>query len=271
MLVLMAVVTTFITSPVLKLLFPAEELVALKAGANSVLTTPSLAVLTCVSHPDSVMGLARMTALLCHGTDARAYALRLSSVEENASLFPENHPTEEEDVAQLASRLARGWGVQIQAMSFPSANPARDICEVARIKKVDIILMGAHRALLGSGPLGGTVSEIVNRGDADVVMLLDLGLKAVHRVLFAKGGPHAAAAARLVARLARLPDIIITELEPVSRGNAVELLLTKAVGQDLIITGFEGIWMTTLSSSHLDKGRKFQELSCSLLAVHGAE
>jgi nucleotide-binding universal stress UspA family protein len=265
-LVLVAVFSTLITTPILTLLFPTHTFVAQQTGPHPP-TLPALSLLTCLSHPEAVAGLARLSSQLCRSSDARAYALRLVPVQEDSSLFPSEPLTEEEDVASAAVRLSQSHGVDMQPISFPSANPARDICTVSRLKKADLILMGAHRSLLGRGPLAGLVQEVAINADCDVAIFLEMGFEGARRVLVAQAGPDTAAIKRILSWLSQSPGIQIIPFDLAS-GNA-DSLIEAAQGYDLVIIGFRGHWMQALSGFDLSKGRRVREMPCSLLVVHG--
>ncbi|MFN7146224.1 MAG: cation:proton antiporter, partial [Myxococcota bacterium] len=265
MLVLMAVVTTFVTSPVVRWLQPPARVLA---GATPAAGEPA-AVLACVAHPDSAVGLARVTAALCHGEKARGWALRLTPLGHQATLFPEEEVVEpEEDAATLLVAEARRLGAEVRALSFPSSDPARDIVAVAGLTGADVILLGLHRPLMGTARLGGPLREITQHAHSDVCMFQDAGLEQVRNVLLVPGGEHAEAVERVAARLARDPGVTVTRLP----GNAgIPELLAAARGRDLVIASVGSAWGLPMNAFDVREHPLVTALPCSLLAVHGAQ
>src|SRR5207245_3736754 len=102
----------------------------------------------------------------------------------------------------LAHANARGLGVR--PLQFLSRSPADDIRDVARAKGTGLIVMGWHKPVWTRTVLGGTVKDVMQDADADVVVLIDRGLAwPPHRVLVPFAGPaQDRAALRLAARLA---------------------------------------------------------------------
>src|SRR5690606_22316455 len=79
----------------------------------------------------------------------------------------------------------------------------RDICSVAEVKDVDLILLGWHKTLVGQGFLGGTVHDVMKGAPADVAVLVSRDLTAVRRVLVPFcGSAHDEVAVRLARRMA---------------------------------------------------------------------
>ncbi len=281
-LVMTAVLSTLITTPVLMLLYPSrlqvERATPGDTGqdrpAREGLPRPVLPILACVSHAAAAAAMARLTAAFSAGTDTRAYALRLQAMQEDATLFQTGNQTEEEDAAQLCARLGAALGVTLQPISFASAMPARDICEVARLKRAEVVLMGAHQSILGRGPLSGPIQEVAGALDADVCMLLDPqeGRGPLLRLLVVPGeeqSPDGRAVQRLAGWLARQPGAVLT-VSRLGQGGPPDALLAEAQGMDLVIAGFRGRWLRALTSFRLE-GRPIGGLPCALLAVHGRE
>lgn len=270
MMVMMAVTTTFITTPVVRLLFPPERVLAEREEARS----GSLGgVLAAVSHPESVPGIARIVAALCAGSRAPAWALRLIPLADRASLFPEmerpEEPTED-DAARALALEARGLGASVEPLSFASADPAKSIVEVARLREAAVIVLGLHRPLLGTARFGGPVVQVAHASNRDVCMLHDQGLTSLRRVLLATGGAMDGPATRIAERLASAPGIELVRLSTVGSSDRVQSVLDAADEVDLVVVGAGAEWELPLNSIDVRTPRLFSELACSLLVVHGA-
>ena len=199
MMVLMALVLTFVTSPALSWVYPMSEVAKdLEAapeapGSPKITTTPSIrpkaregyTVLACVAFDRSGPGMATLAAaLLGEDENNRFYALRLVPPAERAS-FVLDQQQPPDDAAALRPLIARAEELKITArpLSFVSAQPAEDICNVASVKRASLVLLGWHKPLLGTAVLSGTVHEVMRRAGSDVGVLVDRGLGRVEKIL----------------------------------------------------------------------------------------
>ncbi len=274
MFVLMAVATTLMTSPLLHRLYPRAMVLEALPGAASraPVATPAFSLLTCVASPASVHGLALLTAALGRGRDARSYALTLLSMRDAASLLPESAaalPEGEEPASQLA-QIAGAQGVTVEALSMSSADLARDIVEVAALKKADMLLAGAHRPMFGHALLGGPLLEIAAEYEGDLLMLLDRGLERVERVLAVRDGPHRAAVERVVARLKSRPGLQITWLEGAELEDLAASVARREAEVDLIVLGINPARGLAMQMLDLRAVPLLEETRRSVLVVHGA-
>ena len=227
MMVLMALVTTFITTPLLSLVYPPTEL-AKELAEDLVeepsrppllspsplsgellpmptpLPQPAFTVLMCVSFERSGPGMVTLAGALRGSAPGRFYALRLLRASERPSFHLEQGPPSAPTA--LAPLLARSQelGLSVRPLSFVSAHPGRDIVDVATVKRADLVLLGWHKPVLSRNALGGTVREVMSAAPADVGVLVDRGLGpgGIKRVLVPYlGSPHDQAALLLAQRL----------------------------------------------------------------------
>jgi len=226
MLVIMALVTTFATSPILRWVYPDHEL----ARDRLVVPTevahgqpPPFTVMMCVSDATSGPGLATLAAALLGKRDesARLFALHLFD--------PTARPSVElkrGDVASSPGPLgpllahAEQLMLDVRPLGFVSGEPAADIRRTAEAKQASLLLLGAHRPLLLEGRLSGTVSEVVAASRCPVGVLVDRGLTKVERVLVAyAGGPEDLAALELARRIGRAAGTQLTLFHVVPPGQ----------------------------------------------------
>jgi len=138
----------------------------------------------------------------------RIYALRLVRSADRASFLldqRDKQPSSMSDEAALSPLLdrARAASVDVRPLSFVTVDPGRDICDVASVKRADVVLLGWHKPVLGTTMLGGTVHEVMDRADPTVAVLVDRGLVDIARVLVPHlGRPHDDAALELARRIA---------------------------------------------------------------------
>ncbi|GDX78310.1 sodium:proton antiporter [Deltaproteobacteria bacterium] len=270
MLVLMAVATTFITSPVVRLLYPPRRLLAERAAVES--TTSVFGLLVCISHPDSAAGLGRISAAMMGAGPARGWALRLISVDDDPSLFPvgDAPPDEQEDPSQTLARAAAEAGGTLEPLALTSSDRTGDIVHLAALKQAGAILLGIHRPLVGEARLGGPLLTIASRAKTDVCMFRDNGLRQVRRVLLALGSVHDEAARRVAERIASSPGVELAVLDGRRDAGRVEALLAASRGYDLVVVGVGAEWDLPMYVFDLRAPRLLTELGASLLIVHGA-
>lgn len=275
MMVLMALVTTFMTTPILQVVYPAEALAkdmlepAPEPESDKRATLPEgFSVLMCVAFDRSGPGMAQIAGALIgkQNTSDRLYGLQLHRPAERTSSLLEDGSSESPSALEPLLARSRDHGLAVRPMSFVSGEPARDICSIAEVKDVDLILLGWHKTLVGRGFLGGTVHDVMKGASADVAVLVSRDLAAVRRVLVPFcGSPHDEAALRLARRMAfavgaevtilrirfrnadapHIDDLLrnaagdkITVVEVVDDGNkAVDLVVKAADGHDLVVMG----------------------------------
>jgi nucleotide-binding universal stress UspA family protein len=214
MMVLMALVTTFMTSPLLEWVYPMAELEKQLLDPGEAIITaipqakPAFTVLACVSYERSGPGMIALAGALGDppARGGRLYALRLVRPADRASFVLDQHqgspPSDAEGLAPLLER-SRELGLEVRALSFVSPKPPEDICSVAAVKRADLVLLGWHKPLLGKAVLGGTVHEVMRRAPAEVGVFVDRGLSRIERVLVPYlGSEHDRAALALSRRLA---------------------------------------------------------------------
>ncbi len=219
MMVVMALVTTFLTTPLLRWIYPPAEQARDQVPLAPVVVPAGLApftVLMCVSHGQVGTGMATLGRSLAGipTEPFQLYALHLVPPTERAS-FHLRREQEKSGGDALAPLLGRAstLGLEVRPLSFVSAEPGLDICRTAEAKQADLILLGWHKPLFSRTMLGGTVHEVMEEAGAGVAVLVDRGLEAVRRVLVPFiGSPDDRAALSLARRLLRSVGAEITVL-----------------------------------------------------------
>lgn len=294
MLVIMALVTTFATTPVLRWVYPDRELVRDRLVEPAV-TSPGapapFTVMMCVSDPTPGPGLATLSAALMGRRDepARLFALHLWRPTDRPSVG-QRRTTSDEDASPLKPLLsrARDLMLDVRPLEFVSSEPGVDICRTADAMHASLVLVGAHKPLLLEGNLGGTVRDVILQAKSPVGVFIDRGLEDVSSVLVAfAGGPEDVAALQLARRIAAAPGASLTLLHVVSPGEAarppdvdhdeLRVLVTAHAsppdavleearrGYDLVVLGMCARWGFDTS---LKMRRVLAEAPVSILAVH---
>lgn len=224
MMVIMALVTTGMTTPILHWVYPLRLFGASREQAAhpevAVAQAPGLKILIPVSLPKSGGPLVQIADTLIGSKkeDSRLYALHLKPPADHEAYrtgLDEATQTHDESLAPLLAQ-ARGRAIPVEQISFVSRDVAGDIAEVARLNSVDLVLLGYHKPVIGKTILGGTVHRVLQHTDADVAVFVDRGFRTARRILVPYlGSDHDRLAMQLAARMARNIDAQVTVLHVV--------------------------------------------------------
>lgn len=222
MMVIMALVTTFITSPLLALLYPASG--TLPAEATSPTDSPREreVVLVCVSDPVAAAPLVYLASVIARG--GSIHALHLTPTERPQDYLRDEATEEVAPPLEAVSEAAAAQGIHLETIEFPSASPAEDIARVAALKSATTTLIGVHRSSLGRDSLGGVVAHLLRDCSGVLGILVDRGLQDVKRVaIVAPDGPAGNPTRRIAAHF-------------VAAGAAI----TPVEQSDLVVADCEG-------------------------------
>jgi Kef-type K+ transport system membrane component KefB/nucleotide-binding universal stress UspA family protein len=211
MMVIMALVTTFMTTPLLQLVYPTSEIGKDEPGPivtpspEPASASPRFTVLMCVAFDRSGPAMVRLASALVADQPQhhRLYALRLIRPTDRASFYivgqdDENGIQGLKPLMETAERLH----VSVSPIAFVSPRPALDICNVAEVKGADLVLLGWHKPVVTRTVLGGTVADVLERAPATVGVFVDRGLQTVRKVLVPfQGSPDDKAALGLARRM----------------------------------------------------------------------
>lgn len=230
MLVMMAVITTVMTAPIVRWLVPSVATHGRRRVARPPAAPAGFAVMTCVAAPDDGERLIAVAAAM---TSTSMFVLHLAAPSDRPSeaLPAADHP--ESPVAPLVAH-AESMGVRAVGIAFVSEERARDIVATATSHGASLILLGAHKPLLLGHEMGGTVASVFARATQDVAVLEDRGLKKVTRVLYAATADDAAAAD--IARRFEQAGVTVTTLRADDATREATVLAEAARGYDLLLT-----------------------------------
>jgi Kef-type K+ transport system membrane component KefB/nucleotide-binding universal stress UspA family protein len=218
MMVLMALVTTFMTTPLLELVYPArlirEEQLAV-ADRDAVTAAAGTTAVIPLSLPSAGPGLLRAAAA-CAGPAGlrRVYALHLSRAEDD--LITETRPTESQaraDVLQPLLDAAAEREVRATPLHFVSRDVAQDIVDIATVKAADLVVLGWHKPVVSQSMLSGTVHDVMRGASGDVVVFVERRVGAWRRVIVPfVSGAHDRRAVELALRTAAVEEAELTVL-----------------------------------------------------------
>ncbi|HSV13075.1 MAG TPA: cation:proton antiporter, partial [Tepidisphaeraceae bacterium] len=308
MMVIMALVTTALTTPILQLVYPQkrmeEEQIVDTGGGYSVLIP--------VSFPASGPPLVQLANAITgsDNQDRHIFALYLKRpVDRDAYRFgidQEEAPEKIEALQPLLSE-AKAHKIPVTPVAFTSRDVASDIARTARLRNVDLILMGFHNPVYTSSILGGTVHRVMTGSDNDVAIYVDRGVAAPRNILIPYlGSKHDRLAMELAGRMARNAQVSVTVLHVVQPGRAegesainakaatdrvfndptqpmpvtmrtmkgdspVDVVVEQAKEFDLVIIGVAEEWGLESQLLGFRAERIAQDVACSLLIVrkHG--
>ena len=183
MMVIMALVTTALTTPILHWVYPRklmeqEQLTDITGGYK---------VLIPVSLPSSGVSLVRLAnALTGSDEDRKIVALALTRPRDRSTFRTDlnfDEPPEKAPSLQPLLAEAVKENIPVTSVTFTSRDVPSDISRTARLRKIDLVLMGFHNPVYTSSILGGTVHRVLTGSDSDVAIFVDRGESLPRNVL----------------------------------------------------------------------------------------
>lgn len=217
MMVIMALVTTFMTTPLLHLVLPRRMYAAVPGSpASGVRGRRGFSVLIPVAQPTSGKPLLQLAATLVDpGSERSIYALHLRRAMDRDAYHPLAEPRRPETEEPLRPLLAHAeqHRIAVEAISFSTSDIASGVAEVARDRHASLVLIGYHKPVFGRTMLGGTVHRVLEGVETDVAVFVDRGFGGARRILVPYlGGEHDRLALQLAGRAARGSGATVTVL-----------------------------------------------------------
>lgn len=223
MMVLMALVTTALTTPLVHWIYPARRFAAEMAEKPR----RAYSVLIPVANPESGVTLARVAGMLLdpQDKDSGLIALHLRRpVDHEAYRSGLDVETTQDETLEPLLAEAQSRRLSVEPVSFVSTSVSDDIAAVAAAKRVDLVMIGFHKPVFGKTILGGTVHRVMSTVESDVAVFVDRGHHPIRRILVPYlGSSHDRLAMELSQRMARNPGAAVTVLHviPPERGGLV--------------------------------------------------
>ncbi len=188
MMVIMAIATTALTTPVLAWVYPrrlfSDDAEDVPPPARSIYS-----ILIPVAHPRSGAPLVRIAEMIAGRATAtsRIIALFLRRPSEHEAYRSGLHeqadePAHEQPLQSLVEEAAERE-VKVEPLSFVSRDVPAGIAAVADQRQSSLVLMGFHKPIIGRTILGGTVHRVFSSAPCDVAVFVDRGFETVQRVL----------------------------------------------------------------------------------------
>ena len=215
MLVIMALVTTLVTGPMMKALDPRNELGAPleeeleEARAMSMADFPVLREQSVLVAPEGDAALGQLLSLagpLARSEPPRELIIARLVRPPRSAGFRGGLQTEDRLLAEASSEVNAARrelidvGVAARAVAFISTDLGADLARLASSDEVALVLVNGRRPLLGEGVPRGAVGHVLREAPCDVAVLVAKGDEAV---LPGAGRPGCGALRRRRARLGR--------------------------------------------------------------------
>jgi Kef-type K+ transport system membrane component KefB/nucleotide-binding universal stress UspA family protein len=187
MLVIMALVTTFMTSPLLEWTYPKKLIKQdvnedFKEEENIISDEEIYKVLVPVANPKTQQGLLQLATAIASESSALVNPLSLIELEEDYQF--QSTP---EEAARAIEQRRTSLEALIQTLEPPeirkniqpivriSNDVSRSTAEIAREEGINLILLGWHRSTFSQNRLGGRVGKILNTSPVDVAVFIGKG------------------------------------------------------------------------------------------------
>ena len=261
MLVVMALVTTFMAGPALKLLDPHERFseppnetlhaavhgprpdAPESAKAHSVIVAPQDS-----KHTDALLAVG---VPLAQSQPARelVVARMLLPQRYSTGVGPDNRALRQaNDELRIRREALTARGVPARVVAFVTPDPGADLVRLAEDELVDILLLDGRRPMLGDGVPKGEVGKVLEEAACDVAVLVEREggvplIDATHPVVVPFGGAeHDWAALELAAWIASAQGASLQLLGAESSGETGERDASRLLGSaSLVVQQLTGL------------------------------
>lgn len=198
MLVIMALVTTFMTSPLLEWVYPKTSIrrdiqpeidldptpaagaATLTATAPTPRSSVDYRILVPVANPNTQQGLLQLAAEIAHHPEQTTLINPLSLIELEEDYLFQSTPFE---ANRLIDRRLELLGKLTSTLKSPDIfqpivqigyDVAQKTAIVAALDRANLVLLGWHRPTFSKNRLGGRVAQILGTAPADVAVFIDV-------------------------------------------------------------------------------------------------
>jgi Kef-type K+ transport system membrane component KefB/nucleotide-binding universal stress UspA family protein len=183
MLVIMALVTTFMTSPLLEWIYP-KRLIRLNVAETETeiieQLVPTYKILVPVANPNTQTGLLQLAVAIAGNKAAIVHPLSLIELQEDYlyestpeaadRLITKRRESIEDLIRIIEPEAIRPSIIPIIGIS---QDVARETANIAADEQANLILVGWHRSTFTENRLGGRVGQILNSSPTDVAVFVD--------------------------------------------------------------------------------------------------
>ncbi len=188
MLVIMALVTTFMTSPLLAWTYPRRSMERSNLPTPSrPISTPSIPtigyrILVPVANPSTQTGLLQLAISIAHNDFQSSIVNPLSLIELEEDYLFQSTPIEanraiNQRLMRLNAVIATLEPIELRSIVKPVVQigykVAQKTAAIVALDRTDLVLLGWHRPTIGRNPLGGRVAQMLANTPADVAVFVD--------------------------------------------------------------------------------------------------
>ena len=219
MLVVMALVTTFMAGPILRLIDPRQELSepveedlrrARRATSDDITAVPTRSIMVAPQDPTNLDTLLALAEPLAKATPPREIIIAQAILPDRfvtGAMRDEEGATKVEDELEQKRAALLERGIAARVTAFTTILPGQDYVRLASEEEVDLIMLDGRRPLLGEGVPRGAVGQVLEQAPCDVAVLVERQerptIDADHPVMVPfGGGDHDWAALELAAWIA---------------------------------------------------------------------
>jgi Kef-type K+ transport system membrane component KefB/nucleotide-binding universal stress UspA family protein len=186
MLVIMALTTTFMTSPLVEWIYPKKLLRQQSTEVSPTITpAPSYRVMVPVANPRTQKSLLELAVAIAHNSEELSMVNPLSLIELEEDYLYQSSPAEVErlinkrrqELQDLINSLNVGHVSRresIQPIVQVGFDVAKKTADLVRLDQPDLVLLGWHRSAFSGDRLGGRVRQILATAPTDVAVLVDV-------------------------------------------------------------------------------------------------
>jgi Kef-type K+ transport system membrane component KefB/nucleotide-binding universal stress UspA family protein len=185
MLVIMALTTTFMTSPLIEWIYPKRLMRQNAATPSQPVMMPAAIyrLLVPVANPNTQKSLVQLAMEIARNPSEASIVQPLSLIELEEDYLYQSSPVEVERLIskqrQLLTELTNSIepptaGQQIQPIVQIGYDVAKKTATLAALNQPDLILLGWHRSAFSHNKLGGRVRQILATAPADVAVFVDV-------------------------------------------------------------------------------------------------
>jgi len=244
-LVIMALVTTFMATPLLSVFYPRRVVERLVAEAEAGEEKEEAAdgrrytILVPVPTPRA-SALVDLAIRVADGSEEGGRIILLRVVRPPGSAYRAGPEVQESLIRRAADNLrplveqVRAAGHEAVPLAMPGADVAETIVQVAKQREPDLVLMAYHRPLWDRGILHTKVGEVLNTAPADVAVLVDqavggVKLEPASQIVVPHGGGfHEDFGLDLALRLARPAGASVSIVGPAGDEKEAQELAVRA-------------------------------------------
>ncbi|GAP95592.1 cation:proton antiporter [Leptolyngbya sp. NIES-2104] len=180
MLVIMALVTTFMTSPLLEMIYPKQQIRQNQINQPDV--SDQYHVLVPIANPTTQRGLIELAMSIAIGNSSNAIVTPLSLIQLDQDYVYESLPSEANRQIALTNEKLQALIQTLEPADYrhlvrPIVQVDRDVArattQIAMRDRANLILVGWHRPAFHSNRLGGRVGELLTMAPVDVAVFVD--------------------------------------------------------------------------------------------------